>query len=221
MSSRSILVVDDVRFTRLTLVRMLQRMSCDPVYEAEDGAAALRVLADHAVDCVVSDLDMPNVNGLQLLKAIRSGTTRAAREIPVVFLTGHSELEHLGPALLLDLDAFLAKPLSQQALDVCLRDLFEKKTQRVFADAGTYAQVDLAPTVTERVGEVGAAGEAAAGREVPLGAVPANSVLARDLLYANGRLLLRAGSKLSPAIIDRLQDMAALTDLAESVWILE
>jgi hypothetical protein len=48
-----------------------------------------------------------------------------------------------------------------------------------------------------------------------------NSVLARDLLYANGRLLSRAGSRLSPPILDRLREMAALTGLAEPVWILE
>ena len=219
LSSRSILVVDDARFTRLNLVRMLQRMDCAAVYEGEDGAAALRVLEDHPVDCIISDLDMPKMNGLELLKAIRSGTGSIPRGVPVVFLTGHSELEHLGPAMLLDLDAFLAKPLSQQALEGCLEDLFAKKPKHVLAEASFYAQVDLSPTVAEQSSE--ALGEEAAGRAVPLASIPPDSVLARDLLYANGRLLLRAGSKLSLPILERLRDLAALTGLAETVWILK
>ena len=221
LGSRAILVVDDVRFTRLTLTRMLQRIGCTAVHEAEDGEAALKVLDVQPVDCVISDLDMPNVNGLQLLKAIRSGTGSIPRGVPVAFITGHSELEHLGPALLLDLDAFLAKPLSQEALQRCLEDLFRNEPRRALAEPAFYAQVDLSPTVAEQVGPAGAPGDEPVGREVPLASVPEDSVLARDLLYANGRLLLRAGSRLSPHILERLHDMAALTGLAETVWILE
>jgi CheY-like chemotaxis protein len=220
--SLSILVVDDVRFTRLNLARMLQRMGHTEVCEAEDGAAALRLLEGKSVDCVISDLDMPNVNGLELLKAIRTGTGSIRRSVPVVFLTGHSELEHLGPALLLDLDAFLAKPVSQQAVERCLAELFDpqKKPKHALAEANFYAEVDLAPTAPEQSGNASVEGEEPVGRAVPLANVPANAVLARDLLYANGRLLLRAGSKLSPQVLDRLRDMAALTGLAETVWIL-
>jgi len=221
LSNRSILIVDDVRFTRLTMVRMLRELGCPTVFEAEDGVAALRELEGKTVDCVISDLDMPNVNGLQLLKAIRTGTGSTPRDTPVVLLTGHSELEHLGPALLLELNAFLAKPLSRQSLEQCLDDLFANKPQRALAEAGVYAQVDLSPTVAERSERAEALGDEPAGREVRLADAPADSVLARDLLYANGRLLLRAGSKLSPQILDRLHDMAALTGLAETVWILD
>ena len=219
LSGKSILVVDDVRFTRLTLVRMLQRLGHTAVSEAEDGVAALRVLESQAVDGVISDLDMPKMNGLELLKAVRSGTGSIPRGMPVAFITGHSELEHLGPAMLLDLDSFLAKPLSQEALARCLGELFGERPKHALADASFYAQVDLSPTVAEQTGQ--AQGEEAEGRAVPLTNIPANSVLARDLLYANGRLLLRAGSRLSPAILDRLRDLATLTGLAETVWILE
>ena len=212
-------MVDDVRFTRISLLRMLQRLGYAPVYEAEDGAAALHVLEREAVDCVISDLDMPGINGLELLKAIRSGTASISRAIPVVLIAGHPELEHLGPAMLLDLDGFLAKPLSQEAVASCLAEVFGEKPRHNIAAASVYAQVDLSPSLAEQSAQV--LGEEAAGREAPLSAVPENSVLARDLLYANGRLLLRAGTKLSPLILGRLRDMAALTGLAETVWIVE
>lgn len=220
---RSLLVADDVRFTRINLMRMLQRMGLTNLYEAEDGASALQVLQDKHIDGVISDLDMPNMSGLELLKVIRSGSGSIPRGLPVIFLTGHSELEHLGPALLLDLDAFLAKPVSQPALERCLEELFDlrKKPKRDLGEASFYAQVELKPELAAPSGDPDASCENPQGRAVPLATVKANVVLARDLLYANGRLLLRAGTKLSPQILERVRDMTTLAGLAETVWIIE
>src|SRR5262249_1299961 len=124
---RSFLVVDDVRFARVSLVRMLKQMGEPEVYEAEDGAAALYWLGDAAnrAHCLISDIRMPNMTGLELLKAFRVGTGRIPRGLPIVFLTGQSELVNVGPALLLRLDEFVAKPVSQQALRSCLERIFD------------------------------------------------------------------------------------------------
>lgn len=83
---RRVLVVDDHPLLRFALIDALigQGYEC---YAAEDGLAALSVLATTHVDLVVSDLSMPNMGGLELL--MRMGTSRTTQSIPVVVVTAH------------------------------------------------------------------------------------------------------------------------------------
>ena len=125
-SGRKVLVVDDVRFTRLTLVKTLRQFGEPTVFEAADGEAALAALEGEAAgtECVITDLAMPKLDGLGLLKEIRAGHGAIPRDLVVVMLTGHSGFDPIGSALLLDVDAFLAKPASKQALGKCLERVF-------------------------------------------------------------------------------------------------
>ena len=184
LRSRSILVADDVQFTRKSLVRMLRQMGHTEVYEAEDGAAALRVLEGRPIDCVISDLEMPKLSGPGLLRAIRSGVASIARDVPVIFYTAYSELELLGPALLLDPDAILAKPVSQKALQHCLERLLDprKTPERALAEASFYAQIELSPPIPEQTDDTGSFDKEPAGRAVPVAKIPVNAVLARHAL---------------------------------------
>lgn len=226
LSGREILVAEDVRFSRLTLVKILTGMGYATVHEAEDGQVALRQLGDlgSRIACVISDLEMPHLDGLGLLQAIRCGTGAIPHTLPVIFLTGHSDFERLGPALLLDLDAFITKPVSKAALERCLNGLLGDEVAgapaRVIASPETYRALDLSrgPGPTEA-----AAPSAVAGRErrLALGALPDGAVLARDLMFSNGRLLIPAKTKLSGRIVRRLNEIAAVSNLAGEAWIVE
>jgi CheY-like chemotaxis protein len=225
LGGREILVVDDVRFTRLTLVKMVASLGGPAVHEAEDGRAALTRLQElwERVDCVISDLEMPNLDGLGLLRAIRVGTGTIPNSLPFVLLTGHSEFERLGPALLLDLDAFLTKPVSKAAIERCLAGLLgdggaSRASPRI-AGPETYRALDPAGgIVAAQSPEMpGAAGE----RRVALGELSAGAVLARDLMFRNGRLLLPAHTRLSAGIAARLIEIAAVSNLPDEAWIAE
>ena len=210
LSGREILVVEDVRFTRATIVRMLNQMGTPTVIEAEDGAVALDRLTERgaSVDCVLTDLDMPKVDGLQLLKAVRVGTGVIPRSMKVVALTGHSELDRLGPALLLDIDAIITKPTSRRALEECFERLFAAGVTMVDAGADTYRAVELSPQEAVPAGHaIPSRHYGGNERRVSLSGVSANSRLTRDLLFHNGRLLLRSGTLLS----DRHDRTAART----------
>jgi two-component system sensor histidine kinase and response regulator WspE len=81
---RKVLVVDDSPLTRELLVSLLESVGYQ-IVQAVDGAQALEVLARENVDIVVSDLEMPNVDGLELTRRLKSHAT--FRALPVVIVT--------------------------------------------------------------------------------------------------------------------------------------
>jgi CheY-like chemotaxis protein len=221
LGGRKILIVDDVRFTRLTLARMVAALGGPSVVEAENGNAALALLEQPGskIDCVISDLEMPGLDGLGLLRAIRVGTGAIPRDLPFVVLTGHSEFERLGPALLLDLDAFLIKPVSKSAIEHCLATLIGVGTPRRIALAEVYRALDLSGAIVPA--DAPAAKSGAAERRVTLRELISGAVLSRDLVFNNGRLLLPAGTRLSDGIAARLIEIATVSGLADEAWIEE
>ena len=100
----------------------------DPeVHQAENGTEALEVLqSEGPIDFVLSDFKMPGFNGLQLLKAIRTGQTAARRETPFAMLTGYSDRHLVDMALALDVNAFLAKPISKKTLAARLNKMLSR-----------------------------------------------------------------------------------------------
>ena len=111
------LVVDDESFSRGIVRRILVGLGAE-VQGVADGEAAIDALrkSDSGVHCIITDFNMPKMNGLELLKAIRIGTAGIRRELPVVMLTGHSDTDLLGTALALDANGFIVKPVSQKTL---------------------------------------------------------------------------------------------------------
>ena len=221
ISGREILVVEDVRFTRTTIVRMLNQIGISNIHEAEDGKVGLALLEQYGetIDCVFTDLEMPNMNGLELLKAVRVGTGSIPRHLKVVALTGHSELHWMGAALRLDVDAILTKPTSKATLDSCLARLFVQNASFVDAGSEFYRGVDLSPQTDDSAAE--SAEFIGNECQVSLSALKPGSTLSRDLLFQNGRLLLRAGTVLGERMIGRLLDLVLIASLTDKVWIAE
>jgi CheY-like chemotaxis protein len=207
LTGRKILLVDDVRFTRLTLATMLRQFGQPVIFEAGDGQAALALLQGEAsgADCVITDIDMPTLDGVGLLQAIRQGTGAIARDTRVVLLTGHSEFDRFGPALFLDLDGFLSKPVSKTAMETCLRRLFDGEQSTGPRPVATDAAA----------GSQGQSDEQA----VAISAIPSDAELSRDLIFENGRLLLSAGSRVTPRIRDRLAELSVIIALPSVAWI--
>ena len=214
-SARKILIVDDVRFTRLTLAKIVHEFGAPTILEAGDGESALALLQQEGAgtDCVITDLDMPKLDGIGLLQAIRSGHGHVPSDTKVVLLTGHSELDRIGPALHFGVDAFLAKPVSHRAIEACFQRLFASapSSPGSSADRVATANHSIAPTASS----LPLQGE----RMVAVTEIPADSELARDLLFSNGRLLLPAGSRLSQRMKNSLGELLAMAGLPVQVWI--
>ncbi|MCK4623121.1 MAG: response regulator [Desulfuromonadales bacterium] len=84
---KTVLIVDDSNTMRKIVARALRQagLDFDEILEAADGQEALNVLADNTVDVVLSDINMPNMNGLEFLKA--KAEDAAIKDIPVVMIS--------------------------------------------------------------------------------------------------------------------------------------
>lgn len=124
LSGHVILLVDDVPFARETMRRVLRSMNEPRIIDASNGAQAQDQLQRvSAISFVIADFNMPVVNGLQLLQAIRAGRTKASRSLPVAMLTGHSDQHLVASALALDVNAFAVKPVSATGLGKRLKQM--------------------------------------------------------------------------------------------------
>ncbi len=107
-----VLVVEDDEAVRMLLVRSLRRRGCD-VDEAADGIQALACVEEAVPEVVVTDMAMPNLDGLGLLRSLRESHP----DLPVIVLTGHGSIDNVLQAMregvLFD---YLLKPLPDLAL---------------------------------------------------------------------------------------------------------
>ncbi len=106
-----ILIADDESNLRKVLAAQLGRDGCD-VLQAEDGAAALVLLREHHVDLLITDLRMPKMDGMTLLRAALAEDSG----LPVVVLTAHGTVDTAVEALKLGAFDFLTKPYDKDAV---------------------------------------------------------------------------------------------------------
>ena len=143
LSGRRVLVADDVMYSR-SIVRWLLRDFGDPrVHQAANGKEALGYLRV-GVDAVISDFNMPEMQGLELLKAVRTGQQNINRATPFAMLTAYSDKHLVDVALALDVNAFLIKPVSKRAFSTRLeRMLRQLKAEEWLKSAEQYDEIDV------------------------------------------------------------------------------
>ena len=112
--SATILVVDDSATTRSLVASYLAGWGEVEVLEAASGFEALRVLPSRAVDLIVTDINMPDINGLELISFVRANPNY--RRIPVVIITTENSAEDRKRGLDLGASDYLVKPFGAPAL---------------------------------------------------------------------------------------------------------
>lgn len=121
----SFLIVDDNRHMRNLVKSILHAFGVKRVSEAEDGADALRELRTTPSDVVITDWVMEPVNGIELVRLLRTGDDSPNPLIPIIMLTGHTEYWRIIEARDAGVNELLAKPISAAALHSRLRSLLE------------------------------------------------------------------------------------------------
>jgi len=145
LTKRTVIVVDDETFIRQTVARMLSSLGATKIVQAEDGEAALAEswTIEGGPALVISDFNMPKIDGLALLKAVRMGQSGLDRAVPFVMLTAHSDRDVVDVALKLDISAFLLKPVSRAALEKRLNRLARsEEAMGWLKPEAIYAEVD-------------------------------------------------------------------------------
>ncbi len=118
------LIVDDFSTMRSIVRGLLQEMGCHSADEAEDGTVALSMLMKTPYDFVVTDINMPNMNGFELLKAIKAEQT--LRHIPVLMVTAEARKEDMVLAAQSGAAGYLVKPFTKAALEDKVRKILQK-----------------------------------------------------------------------------------------------
>lgn len=114
-STLRFLVVDDFSTMRRIVRGLLKEMGCDNVEEAEDGADGLAKLKAGQFDFVVSDINMPNMNGFEMLKAIKSDA--ALKHLPVLMVTAEARKEDIVLAAQTGAAGYVVKPFTKATLE--------------------------------------------------------------------------------------------------------
>ena len=119
-----ILIVDDSAAIRKILQRVLRQADVDvgQVYEAGDGLEALETLKKHKVHLVLADVNMPNMNGMQLLAEIKSNAELAS--VPVIMVTTEGSQSKVMEAAQLGAAGYIRKPFSADQIKDKISSLF-------------------------------------------------------------------------------------------------
>ncbi|NLC36258.1 MAG: chemotaxis protein CheY [Alcaligenaceae bacterium] len=119
-----ILIVDDFPTMRRIIKNLLKDLGFENVDEAEDGAMGLEKLRNGNFDFVVSDWNMPNLDGLEMLKAIRADP--ALSKLPVLMVTAEAKKENIIAAAQAGANGYVVKPFTAATLEEKLNKIFEK-----------------------------------------------------------------------------------------------
>jgi two-component system chemotaxis response regulator CheY len=118
------LVVDDFSTMRRIVRNLLKELGYTNVDEAEDGAMALNKLRSEQYDFVVSDWNMPVMDGLTMLQEIRKDP--ALSKLPVLMVTAEAKKENIVAAAQAGANGYVVKPFTAATLDEKLAKIFEK-----------------------------------------------------------------------------------------------
>lgn len=120
-----ILVVDDFAMVRKIIRNHLKKIGYENVEEAEDGVAALNVLKTQIIDFIISDWNMPNMTGIELLQAVRADS--ALGKIPFLMITAEVSKGNVIKAVQAGVDGYIAKPFEAATLNEKITQIMEKQ----------------------------------------------------------------------------------------------
>lgn len=118
------LIVDDFSTMRRIVRGLLKEMGCNNADEAEDGAVALTMLKAQKYDFVISDINMPNMNGFGLLKAVKADD--GLKHIPVLMVTAEARKEDIVLAAQTGAAGYIVKPFTKATLEEKVQKIMQK-----------------------------------------------------------------------------------------------
>ncbi len=118
------LIVDDFSTMRRIVRNLLKEIGFANAEEAEDGVVALNMLKTSKFDFVVSDINMPNMNGFELLKSVRSD--EALKGLPFLMVTAEAKKEDIVQAAQCGASGYIVKPFTKATLEEKVAKILQK-----------------------------------------------------------------------------------------------
>lgn len=123
-----ILVVDDFSTMRRIIKNLLRDLGFNNTDEADDGLTALPLLKSGKYDLLVTDWNMPGMQGIDLLKAVRADADESLKNIPVLMVTAEQKKEQIIEAAQAGVNGYIVKPFTALIL--------KEKLEKIFARIG-------------------------------------------------------------------------------------
>lgn len=117
------LVVDDFSTMRRIVRNLLKELGFTNVDEAEDGQVALHKLKTQHFDFIVSDWNMPNMTGIELLKAVRAD--QQLKHLPFMMITAEAKRENIIEAAMAGASGYIVKPFTAATLEEKMNKIFQ------------------------------------------------------------------------------------------------
>lgn len=128
-SKMRILLVDDFPTMRRIIRNLLKELNYLNVDEADDGLMALKKLKSERFDFIISDWNMPNMTGLELLKAVRSDND--LKDLPFLMVTAEAEKGRVMEAIQAGVSNYIVKPFTAATLKEKIDKIIEKYSKTV------------------------------------------------------------------------------------------
>ena len=123
MSTKNLLIVDDSATTRMLISLTLKKEGVYRIVEVSNGREAVDKLSVEPVDCVLTDINMPQMNGLDLISYIRS--QHREPKLPIIVITTQGEEEARDKGMAQGANAYLTKPISGPKLVSLVKELLD------------------------------------------------------------------------------------------------
>ncbi|AHF03646.1 chemotaxis protein CheY [Marichromatium purpuratum 984] len=119
-----ILVVDDFSTMRRIIKNLLRELGFNNTMEADDGSTALPMLKSGGFDFLITDWNMPNMEGIELLRQVRADPE--LKELPVLMVTAEAKREQIVEAAQAGVNGYIVKPFTAETLKEKIDKIFER-----------------------------------------------------------------------------------------------
>lgn len=119
-----ILIVDDFSTMRRIIKNLLRDLGYNNTSEADDGSSALPMLQNGSFEFLITDWNMPNMPGIELLKAVRADAR--LKDLPVLMVTAEAKREQIVEAAQAGVNGYIIKPFTAETLKEKIEKIFER-----------------------------------------------------------------------------------------------
>ncbi len=127
----NLLIVDDSKHMRTLVRTIVNSLGILEVYEAENGEQAYKVLEDFPVDIIIVDWNMSPMDGIEFTRQVRTSDDSPNAYVPIIMLTGHTQMKRVEIAGDAGVNKFLAKPVSAKKIYQRIHEILEKPRQYI------------------------------------------------------------------------------------------
>jgi len=117
-----ILVVDDFSTMRRIIKNILRQLGYNNIVEADDGTAAVGILEREKIDFIISDWNMPQMTGIELLRHVRQ--TEQLKDTPFLMVTAEAQQENIIEAVKAKVSNYIVKPFTADTLQEKIEKIF-------------------------------------------------------------------------------------------------